>query len=391
MKPGFYLLAAAISTFAGHDIASGQPGAATPGAEVRCTRVESGSQGPCSANEYLLRRLEREGLGAALAALDSLAARDPEVRRLGHAYAHSIGIAAYEGTGSIGATFGRCTPVFQSGCYHGVVQAYFLARGGSPEARVDVEVVNGLCAEQRDDVSLRWHLFQCAHGLGHGLMMATGNHLPSALEACDLVEDPWEREVCYSAVFMENVVQATAGDGALGRPGASAHVHVAPPVGAGDFPPLKREAPLYPCTVLEERYLGACYEMQTSAILNLNGFDVAAAARACPHAPEPFRPTCFRSLGRDISALTVQNHRKAIALCAVVPDEYEPFCHLGYAKNLVDLTAEPAHGFAFCRLLQQPDSKRVCYTGMGEELWVLEDDVAARAAACEAAEAEYVA
>lgn len=362
----------------------------TAGAEeVRCKRVESGSVGPCSANEYLLRRLDRDGLTAALAALDSLGQRDADVRRLGHAYAHAIGISAYTGTEDVGRLFGQCTPIFQSGCYHGVIQGYFQARGQESGAQVDDQVVNDLCAEQRGDPALRWHLFQCAHGLGHGLMMATGNHLPHALDACDRVEDGWEREVCYSAVFMENIVQGTAGEDALGRP-AALHAHGAPPSASPDFPPLKRDEPLYPCTVIEDRYLPACYQMQTSAILNLNGFDVREAAQACPAAPEAYRATCFQSLGRDISGITVQDHRKAIELCSIVPDEYERFCHLGYAKNLVDVTAVAADGFEFCRILRAPASKQACYGGMGEQLWVLEADPAARAHECETAEDGYL-
>ena len=352
----------------------------------------------CTTEAYLLDRLARDGLAAAMAALDSASRADPEVRRLGHAYAHAIGIAAYTGDQPVGQVFGQCTPIFQSGCYHGVIQSFFDRDASGGLASLSTAMLDGLCAEPRERAASRWELFQCVHGLGHGVTMAADHHLPSALEACDLLSDPWEEESCYSAVFMENVVHATSAPESLGRPGAErgdaaavadGHQHApASPVSA-DFPPLKADDPLYPCNVLEDRYLNACYQMQTSAILNQNGFDVAAAARACPSAPEPFRPTCFQSLGRDISGITVQDHRRALQLCAHAPDQYEPFCHLGYAKNLVDLTAEIEDGLAFCRLVRGEESKELCYLGMGEELWVLHADAESRARVCDQVEEPF--
>src|SRR5690606_18504009 len=100
------------------------------------------------------------------------------------------------------------------------------------------------------------------------------------------------------------------------------------------FPPLKRDDPLYPCNVLDDRYLVSCYQMQTSAVLHFNGSDVAGAARVCANADPRFRTTCFQSLGRDVSSITLQDHPRAIRLCATSPAEFEPWCHLGYAKNL---------------------------------------------------------
>lgn len=384
MKSRPLILAAALITL-GPSWAIGQTQSDRGSPEITCRKVVSGSQGPCSANEYLLRRLERDGLAVALAALDSLARGDAEVRRLGHAYAHSIGIAAFELNADVGDTFAACTPIFQSGCYHGVIQGYFTAQGTVPGGSLDVAVVNGLCTDQRADPALRWQLFQCAHGLGHGVSLVVGSRLPDALAACDLVTDVWEREVCYSAVFMENIVQATSTETSLGRPTHAGHGGTS----ASDFPPLDRDDPLYPCSVLDERYLAACYQMQTSAILQLNEFDVSIAAAACPAAPEPFIATCFQSLGRDISALTVQDHGQALAMCGEAPEEYRHFCHLGYAKNLVDVSADPDDGFAFCRILPEGVSKRTCYIGMGEQLWALDPRDEVRRALCDGAESGY--
>lgn len=394
MKLRYVLLVVAALLPSSFEILAAQAGSQRDVGFAPCDKVRSGTTGRCSPATFLLTRLEAQGLPVALSVLDSLSRRDPEIRRLGHAYAHAIGIAAYTGAEEVSRVFNQCTPIFQSGCHHGVIQGYFNVHSQEQGTGVDAVAVNALCAAQRSDPMLRWHLFQCVHGLGHGLMMVEANHVPRALDGCDLLQDLWEREVCYSAVFMENVVQATSSEATLGRPESRSRDGAHASHGAGshpDFPSLKADDPLYPCTVLEDQYLPACYQMQTSAILQLNGFDVAEAARICPSAPERFRATCFQSLGRDISAITVQDHTRAIELCAHAPNDYEQFCHLGYAKNLVDVTANPADGFAFCRVVKDERSKRACYVGMGEELWVLNRGRDEMAAACETAEGQYVA
>src|SRR5579884_2388389 len=71
--------------------------------------------------------LEIVGSGGVEAAMDILVVTglmDTDVQRDGHVYAHAIGIAAYERSHDVGDTFTRCSELFQSGCYHGVVQAY---------------------------------------------------------------------------------------------------------------------------------------------------------------------------------------------------------------------------------------------------------------------------
>jgi hypothetical protein len=375
-----------------------------PAAAGAPTCMEHGSS--CTVEQYLLAVLGERGVESAMAALDSLAARDEEVHREGHGYAHAIGIAAYTGDEEVGVVFNRCTPAYQSGCYHGVIQAYFVEHAAAHGGDLDASFVNALCRVQRE-ADDRWLLFQCAHGMGHGLVMLADYSLPASLAGCDLVEDAWERESCYGGVFMENIVHATVPHHTPGRPEAGSHAghdghaghgddghridHGRTATAAEEFPPLKRDDPLYPCNVLDDRYLVACYQMQTSAILFFNGYDLEEAAKSCGTAPASLRTVCFQSLGRDISSITLQDHRRAMRLCSSTPGEYQPWCTIGYAKNLVDVTADPDDGFASCRLLPAGESKRVCYIAIGEQIWVLADEPERREAMCRRAESAFVA
>ncbi|MEX2582302.1 MAG: hypothetical protein WD766_03465, partial [Gemmatimonadota bacterium] len=300
MKPRQWLIAGVVLTGVCLEISTGaaQDSPAVQG-DVEAGRCENGARPgsrSCSAEDYLLETLHRDGVEEAMEALDSLVASDADARRDAHSYSHAIGIAAYTGDEEVGQVFARCTPAHQSGCYHGVVQSYFAAQLELRGGELDEELVNALCREHRENPEARWLLFQCAHGMGHGLVMLADRHLPASLESCDLVGDEWEREACYGGVFMENIVHETVPHHSVGRPqtqqhaehverdappGAVDHVHDhAPstaPTSRDEFPGLRADDPLYPCSALPDRYLPACYQMQTSAILHFNGYDIPAA------------------------------------------------------------------------------------------------------------------
>jgi hypothetical protein len=393
---------------------------------ARCGPLAGQARTGCYDTE-LLALLKESGVAPAMTVLERLGEVDKEVRREGHLYAHSIGLAAFRGAEQVGKTFAECTPIFQSGCYHGVIQSYFADLVGSsgPEA-VTADAVNALCASYRGSADSRWLLFQCAHGMGHGVAMVYDHHLPKMLASCDLLRDPWEREGCYGGAFMENVVQATAPHHMVGRPEAAAaeHDHAAATataatehagidhagmdhgaadmagmdhaaMGHGDaaaeepYKALDPDDPLYPCNTLDARYLRSCYNMQTSAILFFNRGDVPATARACDGAPEDFRTACYQSMGRDISAYTLQDHARAAQLCSNGDPAYQPWCHVGYTKNLVDLSADPADGVSYCRTLADVAAKSACYVAIGEEAAVLTADREKRRAWCDTSEADY--
>ena len=355
----------------------------------------------------LLDELAETGTAAALGMLEWLAAADRDVRAQSHVLTHAIGISAYAPGDVFTDVFEECTELFQSGCYHGVVQAYFIAMG-EPNA----EMVAGLCAPYEADPADRWVLFQCLHGLGHGLTMYYGHHLLMALEGCDLLTTGWNRNSCYGGAFMENVVNATAphhpaaelvsaGTAAEGAPGeageasdhgAGAHVHGAMAMADGvePFEPLRADDPHYPCSILDEKYLTSCYQMQTSAMLWHNDGDIAAAAAACVDAPDAWRNHCFVSLGRDISGRTLQDEDDARRECRKSPEEYREWCYVGAVRNFVDVTATTDAGFSFCRALEDSAKPR-CHEAMGEAVYSLYADEAARRDACEASETEELA
>ena len=313
-------------------------------------------------SQLLSDHLTHQGVADAVATLDAIAAADPDVAERAHEYAHGLGIEAYSTSPDIAATFSACGDGFSSGCRHGVIQAYFESR-----EHVTQPEVEALCEPFRSASASRWVLFQCVHGMGHGLTMFRGHDLPQALTDCDLLSDGWDRESCYGGAFMENVINVTSPHHPATELAAHGHHHMA----MSSFKAIDPADPLYPCSIVAERYLHACYQMQTSVMLYENHGDIAAAAKSCERAPAAQRPVCFQSLGRDITSYTARDPRKTADLCAQARDAYRPSCYFGAVKALVDWTATTNAAFTFCGIVLREPGAPTCYRALGEEIATL--------------------
>jgi hypothetical protein len=371
-----------------------------------CRSPDLGKERQCY-SAALDERLASGGPAPVLRLLDRLAAIDPDVGRDGHFYAHRIGISALKDPAEVGRVFAACTPAWQSGCYHGVIQSYFIA-GQRTGGGVTTQSVEALCGDYRGKRADL--LFQCTHGLGHGLTILNGHDLPRALSSCDLLSRGPEREMCYAGAFMESLVNAThphslstapvdRGSGA--KKTAAAHSGHGGHKGHGEAgadaepaqPPFKALDPAdlhYPCSRMDEKYLIACYTIQTSAMLHHSGGDVGRAATECGRAPDKARPACFLSLGRDVSTIAQGDNMKAVGLCGLAGEEFRPVCHRGVVESIVNMNANPAEGIPYCRAVLEPESKRSCYAAVGLQALVLPEAQSKREQACRLAEAELV-
>lgn len=384
--------------------------------QAGCRRAPGGAD--ACVERALTGLLDQAGVAKSMEVLDTLALREDGVRDDAHALAHGLGIYAYRSPQTMAETFVSCPTSQMSGCYHGVIQGYFLdlGRQGKPVGTAEVDA---LCAPHTGEQFIYFH---CAHGMGHGLMALHQNHLPTALQGCDLATSDFIRESCYGGAFMENAIQAThphhtaaghaqtqdapgahgladahgghgahggAGDAHAGHGGAQAMQH-------GEWRALDRDDPLYPCNAVDVKYQGECYGFQPSPIMYFNGGDVAATARACEQVPEAFQVTCFGSLGREITAWADQDHARTVEMCGRIGGlgggKGKMWCEGGAVATLMNQAADPQDGIRFCRAVQGAEAKQTCYERVGGfTVTLVGGDVQARARHCAAAEPEYVA
>lgn len=344
--------------------------------------------------EGALLELTRQGyVRFAMAALDRLGQSDSRIRKFGHDYSHVIGINAWVPGKDIGATYMQCTELFQSGCYHGVIQAVFAHSG------TDSASVAALCSETPEISDNAWLRFQCVHGIGHGLLQTYTMNLPRALRGCDMLSTAWDSESCYGGAFMEFIVggrgqshHVPTGSDSTGPGEEMDHSKHAVPA-ADTFPPFKvRDSSdlLYPCSVLALRYQRACYQMQAGLIAERTGLDFAKVARVCDGAPLAMRPVCYQGIGTYVSGVTARDPAEATRHCFQGSLRYRPWCFVGVVKNFVDVTAKAEDGIAFCKRLSEVDIATSCYVAVGEQTSVLFRAMDRREAICATAESAYI-
>ena len=271
-----------------------------------------------------------------------------------HQIAHWIGHAAfdrYHGDAAKALSQGAMT--CWSGYYHGVVERAF---SGVPRQQVAAKA-RTLCTGA-DVTRTTFVLYQCVHGLGHGLMIYSGDDLPYALHVCDQLQTQWDRSSCTGGVFMQNLM----------------------PMAGVKTKWLKRSDLLYPCDAVAKRDKLYCYLMSTSRILPAVNYNWRKAAAWCRRSERGWVATCFQSLGRDASGQSVQSPPKIVSICRVAGD-MERECIYGAAR---DLTSNDANGRRAARMCQlAPASTRPdCFNGIGTILGGFKADSAGRREEC---------
>ncbi|HEX6749255.1 MAG TPA: hypothetical protein VF092_18300 [Longimicrobium sp.] len=338
------------------------------------------------------------GVGLGSATLREVLKQDPAMEGEAHMLSHRLGFAALRAGRDPALEFSRCTAEFHSGCHHGIIQAYFAAA-----RQVTPRLVARACPTLTARAPTDWLKFQCLHGLGHGLAINLRYDVPAALALCDALSSDWERESCYGGTFMESSARLGAGHGG-GHHAAGRHAHAAAPAGPAPtslaavhagadqdvFAPSRAGDPQYPCSVVAERYRGACYLLQTSVILPLEGGDFARAARDCGQAPERYRAICFQSLGRDASGVAAaQDLQRIIRICSSIGEPNAGWCFFGAAKDVAYRRPSLDDGVRLCRHVPGKPSRSRCYEAIGELAVSLIERTGRRAEFCRSVEADY--
>lgn len=252
-----------------------------------------------------------------------------------HQRAHVLGRAAFEEFGA--AAFALSGHECQAGSFHGATEALFAIRG-TANLEQDVATICG-------GASNAFVRHQCIHGVGHGLMAWTTYEIHDALDLCDRMPTPLDQASCHSGVFMENVVG--------GLSGAMGHTTQY----------LRNDDPHFPCDVVAERYVPACYFFQTSHMLVVFERDFSKVAQACTETPQEARIHCFLSYGRDVGSATRGDPFGAIQLCDhAPPGPSRVACIEGAVQDRFWEASGADEALAMCAMLFETAEKDACYS-----------------------------
>jgi mono/diheme cytochrome c family protein len=297
----------------------------------------------------------REGPKKALDTLQADSRTVPGVQADCHQISHWVGhagLAHFHGNAGEALAHGAMT--CNSGYYHGVIE---LSIAGLPRSKI-VPIVRKLCANP-SVANNTFLLYQCVHGLGHGLMIYSGDDLPYSLHVCDQLTTGFNRTACTGGVFMQNL-----------DTGMMTSRYIRP------------HDPIYPCTIVSKPHKYYCYLQSTERIIQVVGYDWPKVADWCRRAERDWVDICFQSMGRDASGYTQYHPKKTLAICAQARTQAGE-CIYGAARDYGNNFAGGKEAARFCNFGPSRYRGR-CYEGVGTILGALNTYEQQRRAACAA-------
>jgi mono/diheme cytochrome c family protein len=302
-----------------------------------------------------------EGPKIALARLQTMSSSDSAVAADCHRIAHRMGSAALSRfRDKVAPAFIAGSPVCASGYYHGIIERAFL---GQPTNRLGV-VARQLCTDSQITAQ-RFLLYQCIHGLGHGLMIYTGYDMPGSLKTCDGLQTQFDQISCSGGVFMENFSSSY---------GVTSKY-------------LRKNDPIYPCDAVAEHYKAQCYGLVTANLLKRTGYDQKKTAAGCRRSEPHWLGICFESFGRDISGIAGRSASKARTSCRLAGAN-EGDCIYGVAREIVNSDAGGARGARFCAGVPKRHRGH-CFSGVGSVMASIESTQHGLREACRTLSGRY--
>lgn len=293
------------------------------------------------------------GVRQAMDSLRSLSSKDTTLYAAGHMIAHALGRFAIANNGHDPAVLEQCTPAFESGCYHGVLEGYMMSL-----PQVDPAKVTTMCASYDKPGAPRVTAVECAHGLGHGFLEHYGYAVDQSLRGCDTFSSAELRGECLDGVFMENAVHGlgmhsmNVGDSAMAAQMGSMQ-HMEPD--KGQMTRFRASDLQFPCDSVAAAYQPSCWSYQPLVIVNLTHANFGKTLDACAGAPAASQASCYRGYGKQSMAWFGWDERRVIGSCSRAGAHVDD-CLAGGVEALIDREQAETGALEFCNAV--PDQSR---------------------------------
>ncbi|MGH2398159.1 MAG: hypothetical protein ACRDFW_14545, partial [bacterium] len=234
-----------------------------------------------------------------------------------HGQAHEFGQALFARLKEIGPALRECKSRCTSGCMHGVLMEVFAGKrlgsvGDKSERHVKFDDVvaqmTQLCGGP--EMSSLHEPGNCAHGVGHALMVVTGDDVEKSLEGCSAFGQAAMEYYCATGIFMEHLMTGRRADPRLDL------LH-------------------FPCDTFT-RFPAACYRYKASEMLRAFGGDTGRVAAECLRLPPRLRLGCFHGLGNATSRLISNNPGALAQVCRHGNPADQAICIEGAIEKLAD-------------------------------------------------------
>ena len=255
-------------------------------------------------------------LGAG-AMLDYLEQTEP----LCHGEAHPLGSALYAQTKDLAASLMICGQRCTGACMHGVIREAF--KGKTLE-----DVTSQLETFCQTGPMSNYKPGNCAHALGHALMIVSERDVAKSLSACSAYPQPAMAYYCATGVYME--------------------YFISPPA-----PPPDVLSEHYPCDTFA-LYPAACYRYRGPLMLEAYDDDSERFARECLRLSGSRRLGCFHGLGAGLLGRVADEPGSIAPGCSHGNADDQAVCIEGVIEKLADyqpaLAAKACHALEGARL-----------------------------------------
>ena len=285
---------------------------------------------------YYKKIVESKGVGLAVMDLKSEYANNSFIRSQCHQMMHIIGRAAADSQKNVSKAFMEGDPFCWSGYYHGVMEGTLM----DYEIKSIPGKINEICKDVTGKKQYSFDYYNCAHGLGHGIMYINNHEVFDSLKICDYLNGSYEQSSCWGGVFMENVM-----------------------VNFKDHftKYLKPEDPLYPCDAVDAKYKATCYLMQTSYMLKVTAGNFSKVFQLCSKIGDKYRDSCYQSIGRDASGTSLSNPQATKEKCALGKNQRQQSnCIIGAVKDFISYFHSDKQANEFCSILK-PELRQICF------------------------------
>jgi len=258
-----------------------------------------------------------------------------------HILGHPLGKFLYRNTGNLVQSISLIDRTCGGSIYHGIMAEYFKIERDSESDTSSYIVAIKVCNELFD-VSYSQIRSECAHGVGHGLVIAHNYDALTAVKRCEEFEDGFAQRSCVEGAFMENALEYNRTQG-------------------GTF---DEHDVLYPCSVLE-KFEGACYHYHSIYLLKKMNYSVEFAFEQCEKNKNLMHVKhCYYGIGIMEAFYSLDNLENIVFKCQKGNPTYQTYCFEGAVYDVADQWGIK-QGFEFCKLLSSSFQKD-CYRTLGK-------------------------
>lgn len=156
----------------------------------------------------------------------------------------------------------------------------------------------------------------------------------------------------------------------------------------------KADDPLYPCDILDKKYLSSCYTYQSSYFAILAYWDWRKVSQLCLKVPDEYQHFCFRVIGanqteytQDISVIKkeceqlpsssataaciagvvdsfagrfINDISRIKAFCTIVEDKFKPTCYKQMGTSISSWSNRHDNVVRICSSLPAKDEQNWC-------------------------------